>query len=51
MEVLKLVIESKGDNNFSVPHSGIRSAVLKDDADLKARRKRKRCKIDPIVMG
>ena len=50
LEVLKLVIESKGDNNFRVPHSGIKEAVLKEDEKLRSRRKRKRYKEDPIVI-
>ena len=49
LEILKLVIETKGDNNFSVPHTGIREAVLKNHAQLMSRRKRKRYKTDPKV--
>ena len=49
LEILKLVIETKGDNNFSVPHTGIKEAVLKNHAQLMSRRKRKRYKTDPKV--
>ena len=49
LEILKLVIETKGDNNFSVPHTGIKKAVLNNHAQLMSRRKRKRYKTDPKV--
>ena len=49
LEILKLVIETKGDNNFSVPHTEIKEAVLKNHAQLMSRRKRKRYKTDPKV--